>query len=1331
MAERLTFTLTGRDELSRVLNNTANNADRLRLRLSGITADSDGQLRDLQGRFLSVADAQARLSDRTLGTQDAFRRLRDAGDEVGKSLRANLISLAPAAIPAVAGLASSATVLGGQLGAVAVAAGAYALALGPQIGRIGEAAEAQEKYQEAVAASGRGSQEAIKAQQEYQRKLAAMPPATREAAVAVGLLKDSYADWSDSLAGDVMAPFTKGVAVANELLPQTTGLVKGASSQFDRLITLVAGGIASPGFDALNNRFTTFANDTMRGAVDSLTVFLAKLDAGAYDGSGVSQWMDYAAAQGPLVWDTLENIGQALLHVLEAGSGVGVGMLEVVNVLSAIVSSVPPDAIATLLQLAIAIKATKLAAAGASAAQAGIAAFGLQIASMRTAAAGAPGALAGTTAAIGGLSRTAKVAMAGTGIGLLLITLDALSSKSQKPRPDVDKLTTSLTELGRSGKVSGEALRVYGADLGGLSDALDTLADPSGLDKTQQFLTGLIGMDSTPVKNAKEAFDGIDEALASMVSAGNADQAAAALDMVITQMERQGHSAKDVRAQLGDYKDALAAQALEQQLAAESMGIFGDQAIVVQQQLDAQKQSAEGLRQSIIALNDANRSAYDSQIQFEASIDALSESFEKNGATLNLTTEAGRANGQAMSAAAKAHDEMIASGLAAGESLGSMTKKSDALRAEMLRLAEATGMSDSEAREYVNTLLGVPGDIKTAVKLEREQAITGLQEVQAEINQTPDAKSVKVSTLNASAIAALEAVGLKTKQLPDGRTEVFTKNGQSLGAVADVRAAINSLRGKTVTVSGKDRASSTARAVQAAIDKVRSKQVTITARYRTIGIEGTAARNAAKLAGFAQGGPVGHYADGGDIVQLIPFGGAVFGPGTGTSDSIPAWLSHGEYVIKAAAVDRYGIALFDALNAERFAGGGFAGGGETYSASRAQISLSTVSTWYDQDVQRLKDAWTELNQALRDQAKHSTKATRAAVADARAAVNAADKALGLKSGSKVSGFSLTGYAKNLEDAVKASNSWEKNLQKIGNRAGADIEETLRGMGESGRSLVAALAKASNKEFNSIVDNLRKLGPTAAATLADYTKQLSTSTSSSKKFQADLLKLAASGYGDLAMQLAGQGDADAMAIAAAAVKSPSAAKKANTAVKNNDKLLSTEELTAAAQMMGALSAKKNATVADVVAAGVSWPMLAYLAPLYAKQIKAIPGTGKFVTDMKERGIKLAGGGLLVGAGTGTSDSIPLWGSNGEYMIRAASVDYYGKQLFDALNAKTLAPGRTAAAPGLPAAQAATAAAVRQQPAVTYNVYPRKSVISIEDLRLLQRQEEARQRVGRPG
>lgn len=59
-------------------------------------------------------------------------------------------------------------------------------------------------------------------------------------------------------------------------------------------------------------------------------------------------------------------------------------------------------------------------------------------------------------------------------------------------------------------------------------------------------------------------------------------------------------------------------------------------------------------------------------------------------------------------------------------------------------------------------------------------------------------------------------------------------------------------------------------------------------------------------------------------------GGSVAGPGTGTSDSVPAMLSNGEYVLNAQAVDRLGVPFLNGLNTGRlrgFASGGLVGSG--------------------------------------------------------------------------------------------------------------------------------------------------------------------------------------------------------------------------------------------------------------------------------------------------------------------------------------------------------------------------------------------------------------------
>jgi hypothetical protein len=95
-------------------------------------------------------------------------------------------------------------------------------------------------------------------------------------------------------------------------------------------------------------------------------------------------------------------------------------------------------------------------------------------------------------------------------------------------------------------------------------------------------------------------------------------------------------------------------------------------------------------------------------------------------------------------------------------------------------------------------------------------------------------------------------------------------------------------------------------AAQARIDGLHGKTV-------LLNVEATASRNAKNLAGFAAGGLV-RFAAGGPITGF-PGGGPVRGPGTGTSDSILARVSNGEYVIPAERVRQYGQSMFDALRA--------------------------------------------------------------------------------------------------------------------------------------------------------------------------------------------------------------------------------------------------------------------------------------------------------------------------------------------------------------------------------------------------------------------------------
>src|SRR5699024_6042185 len=64
-------------------------------------------------------------------------------------------------------------------------------------------------------------------------------------------------------------------------------------------------------------------------------------------------------------------------------------------------------------------------------------------------------------------------------------------------------------------------------------------------------------------------------------------------------------------------------------------------------------------------------------------------------------------------------------------------------------------------------------------------------------------------------------------------------------------------------------------------------------------------------------GDIAGYASGGTPKEF-PHGGRVYGPGTSTSDDVPAWLSTSEFVQRAAAVKKYGTGFMYAVNSLRF-----------------------------------------------------------------------------------------------------------------------------------------------------------------------------------------------------------------------------------------------------------------------------------------------------------------------------------------------------------------------------------------------------------------------------
>ncbi|MEV0526054.1 phage tail protein [Streptomyces sp. NPDC050439] len=715
-------------------------------------------------------------------------------------LKGSLVSLAPAMIP----IAAQAVPIAAGLGAAGLAAAAFTAAVVPQIGAMAEAAAAQKKYQDAVKASGVGSQAAAKAQADVQRQLASMPAATQRAAGAYMVLSDTFKSWSDQTASFTMKPVEQGLQITTALLPRLTPLARSASDQLTRLTTVAGGAIETPGFDRLSGTLEDFTDRTLDRATDSAVHFMRVLSEGNASGP-FTEVMEYARATGPEVKETLQALSETLLHVLDAAAQAGPGLLTIVNAFAQLVSAVPASLIANLLQVYTAFKLIKLAGAGIGAAGAGMGTLAARATALQAAFVAAGGGIAGMNAALGTLSTGGKAALALGVVGGLVIAMHELSGA--KPAVEVDALSSSLKTLTSTGKVTG-ALKTNFTEM---SESIAMVSKGASNNKVAQLVSDFgswVGIAEGPgISTATKNVDAWDKSMAGLVRSGNPKEAAKQFDLLKRSWKAGGGDMSQFKKHTNDYRDAIADAKFEAKMAAESMGLFGTQAQATQGKLAGQKAAADGLRQSIQALNDVQRAGLGGMIGFEGAIDAAAKAARANGSALsmtggklNLNSDAARTAAGALNDLAAKTDEAAAQ---ARQSTGSWSAANGVYkrgRGELIKQADAMGLTRKQAVALADQILKIPSK-RMQLKMDKEDAVAGLKSFNAAVKRSPGSKSVTLKTLSKGAEKILEGFGYRVKRLPNGKVTVSAKTGSALAGVKGVRAAVASLFSKTITVT--------------------------------------------------------------------------------------------------------------------------------------------------------------------------------------------------------------------------------------------------------------------------------------------------------------------------------------------------------------------------------------------------------------------------------------------------------------------------------------------------------------------------------------------------
>ena len=348
-----------------------------------------------------------------------------------------------------------------------------------------------------------------------------------------------------------------------------------------------------------------------------------------------------------------------------------------------------------------------------------------------------------------------------------------------------------------------------------------------------------------------------DKALADLVAAGDTEKAAALVASL-------GLSTEEAKAKLPEYTRALG----------ETTKFTGDYAVV----LDDAGDSSLSFMDAVGKMADKERTAFDITKELaQAASDLKTALDELGGKAISVDG--------ATSGLQQAYDD-------AAEAAKKLGEETDRAKDAVIGNGTALDLSTEAGRTAQGALEGIATKADTlATAMDAAGASTSsikdaMGDARAEFVQN----AIDMGLNETAANALADSYGL----IPDDiATEVqLKKDAEAKAKAEEVRRTIGLIpeERRTVTVLP------TADSAVAAAERVRGAIVSIPRTWSTtVVIKDQNGNNIRQPLGVATGG-------------------YVRGAGTGTSDSIPARLSNGEYVIRASSVSRAGVALLDDLN---------------------------------------------------------------------------------------------------------------------------------------------------------------------------------------------------------------------------------------------------------------------------------------------------------------------------------------------------------------------------------------------------------------------------------
>lgn len=369
------------------------------------------------------------------------------------------------------------------------------------------------------------------------------------------------------------------------------------------------------------------------------------------------------------------------------------------------------------------------------------------------------------------------------GAGLLTLFAGASGSASRKQE-----------DLADAGKTVAQAIREQNGVINQtVRQAAAKEAQDKGLLSTAKSLGIELGVVTDAILGQGNAYDTLKTKLQDVIKAGT-KKTDAGKSGTITEFSDEARAAQDLLKSLdgvvGGKNAELDATKNVDAATKASTGTQKEAAKTTKEVADNAEDAAKALDEMVKALNSMNNSTLSAREAHRSYLQQLidtQQALKDNGKTLDINTEKGRSNLEALDAQAGAANKLAEAAAREAESTGgaaagaaALTASLEASRPALIKTAQDFGMNEQQAKDYANAVLGIPGTSEVFMSTPGSAfALAELKRVRDAVHNVPPNKEVNVGVIDQAAIAQLESFGYKVRTLPDGTVNVSAPTGDA------------------------------------------------------------------------------------------------------------------------------------------------------------------------------------------------------------------------------------------------------------------------------------------------------------------------------------------------------------------------------------------------------------------------------------------------------------------------------------------------------------------------------------------------------------------------